>query len=66
MAFSRNSMIDKIVKKEIGKGGRFLTGRKHGKLYSVEGYCIIVPKTPSDKRAGLNFRAFLRRKTRGA
>ena len=66
MKFSKDDMINKIVKREISRGGRFLTGRKHGKLYTVEGYCIIVPKTPGDKRAGLNFRAFLRRKTQRA
>lgn len=66
MRFSRDEMIDKIVKREINRGGHFQTGRKHGRLYTLEGYCIVVPGTPSDKRAGLNFRSFLRRKTQKA
>lgn len=57
----KNSEIKKLVKDEISKGGWFVMGRKHAKLYLSCGGFVTVPLTPSDKRSPLNFRTNLRR-----
>jgi hypothetical protein len=60
--YSTNQKIDDLVDESVKDGWKFHVGGAHGKLISPCGKkWIIVPKTPSDRRAQLNFAMDLRR-----
>ena len=61
MHYSKNKDIAKIVRMYIRIGWRFSRAKKHGKLVSPDGRIVVVPCTPGDGRAVLNFSADLRR-----
>ena len=49
--------INNIVAQLVREGWRFRRGTKHGKLQPPTGQCTLtVPRTPSDRRAWMNFR----------
>lgn len=54
--YSNCKEINRYVKRQVQKGWFFTHGKKHGKLSHPSGKVVlIVPKTPSDWRAPLNF-----------
>jgi hypothetical protein len=56
MKYSTNKDINVIVRNLIRQGWSFSWGAKHGRLRHPLGQLMLtVPKTPSDKRALLNF-----------
>jgi len=61
LSYSKNKEIAKIVRMYVRDGWQYHKGRKHGKLKAPSGKVIVVPCTPSDRRAALNFVADLRR-----
>lgn len=61
MHFSNNKDIAAVVREYVRKGWRFTRGKRHGKLISPSGKCVVVPCTPSDRRACTNFLGDLRR-----
>ena len=53
--------IDRMVRQLVKHNWHFSWGGKHGKLLPPNGLrAIVVPSTPSDKRAFLNFRRDIR------
>lgn len=64
MNYSRDKRINELVRAEIAGGAWFRRGRKHSKLYLPGCRFIVVPSTPSDRRAAMNFRADLRARRR--
>ena len=53
--------INNLVTQLVRKGWRFHRGAKHGKLQPPQGHCMLtVPRTPSDRRAWMNFRRDVR------
>lgn len=61
MRYSKCKEIDSVVKNLIRQGWSFSRGRKHGRLkHPAGGTRLIVPSTPSDWRANLNFQRDLR------
>ena len=61
MHFSSDKDIAAVVRDYVRKGWRFTRGKRHGKLISPDGKRVIVPGTPSDRRARSNFLGDLRR-----
>lgn len=64
MKYSKDKQIASEVVALLAQGWRYLPGRKHGKLVAPNGRMLSVPGTPSDWRAGLNFRHDARRVAR--
>lgn len=60
MTFSKDKQIHDLVRIEVANGARFQRGRKHAKLHLPGSGFVVVPMTPSDHRAAMNFRASLR------
>jgi hypothetical protein len=62
MKYSKCKEIDSLVSRLVRRGWSFQWGGKHGKVgHPTHGGKIIVPKTPSDYRAYLNFRSDVKR-----
>ena len=62
MKYSAGKEIDALVRHLVKSGWQFRHGGKHGRLFAPDGGPILtVPKTPSDRRAFLNFRQDVRR-----
>lgn len=66
MTYCSNKDFNKLITCEIARGGRFVRGRKHGKLYLKDGPLLIFSLTPSDRRAIRNARARVARAHRCA
>lgn len=65
MHFSRDKDINQLVQDLIRLGWTYSKGR-HYKLYAPDGSgVVIVPFTPSDRRAFQNFRRDVRHRLRG-
>lgn len=61
MKYSGCKEIQKLIKPLIKMGWKYARGKKHGKLTDpLKGRILIVPISPSDYRAFLNFRRDLR------
>ena len=53
--------INSLVTQLVREGWRFRRGTKHGRLQPPIGQCTLtVPRTPSDRRAWMNFRRDVR------
>ena len=61
MKYSNDKIIAATVRALVAEGWRFLPGRKHGKLTAPNGRSLPVPGSPSDWRAGVNFKCDARR-----
>lgn len=61
MYYSRDKDLNKVISETVKAGGRFVRGKKHGKLFLPEGGLVVIPKTPSDLRAIRNVKAELAR-----
>lgn len=60
MYFSKDKDINKLVRKLLQLGWTYVKGR-HYKLYPPNGSSmLVVPSTPSDRRAFQNFRSDVR------
>lgn len=53
--YSSNKDLHKYVLKLIKKKWIYVSGKKHGSLYTPHGKRITVPCSPSDRRAFKNF-----------
>ena len=61
MKYSSSKEFDVLVRQLLRQGWSFSRGKKHGELRPPMGHqMLIVPGTPSDIRAILNFRRDLR------
>lgn len=57
MKYSTGKEIDVLVRRLVKEGWRFRRGRRHGRLLHPSGQgVLIVPCTPGDRRAWLNFK----------
>ena len=56
MKYSTSKEIEKEVQSRVREGWQYVRKRKHGRLVSPTGGFVIVPCTPSDRRALRNFR----------
>ncbi len=62
MKYSSGKEIDALVRRLVQEGWHFRRGSRHGQLYSPRGWPrVIVPTTPGDRRAFMNFRQDVRR-----
>ncbi len=62
MKYSACKEIDVLIKTLVRDGWEFHRGSKHGKLHIPSGKrTLIVPSSPSDYRAYLNFKLAARR-----
>lgn len=54
--YSSNKDIQKLVQRLIQEGWSFEYRRHHNRLYSSDGDSfLVIPGTPSDRRAFINF-----------
>lgn len=56
MKFSSNKDINKFVKSLLKSGAQIERGKKHRKLRLPNGRFVVIPCSPSCKRAFQNFR----------
>lgn len=61
LLYSNNKDLAKVVKQCVRVGWSFRRRKRHGKLVAPNGKWVIVPCTPSDRRALKNFLGDLRR-----
>ncbi len=61
MRYSKDKDISALVSNVLNKGWHYQRGSKHGSIFSPKGSRLIVPTTPSDRRAYYNFRNQLRK-----
>ena len=61
MHYSKDKDIAKVVRMHVRNDWRFHKGKKHGKLVAPDGQRVVVPSTPSDRRAIYNFLGGVRR-----
>ncbi|WP_457650357.1 hypothetical protein [Profundibacter sp.] len=61
MRHSKNKDINKLVQALIRSGAKVDKGTKHRKLRLESGRFVVIPSTPSDKRAFLNFKQDVKR-----
>lgn len=61
--YSNDSTVNSIVEELVDRGFFFENGKGHGKLWTPgeKAFVVVVPKTPGDNRASLNFRSDVRR-----
>ncbi|KGQ56604.1 phosphoribosylglycinamide formyltransferase [Gallibacterium anatis str. Avicor] len=57
--YSKNSSINDIVKSKLREGWKIKKGKKHNILIAPNSRKLAIPNTPSDIRAGKNFRSQL-------
>lgn len=58
--YCKDKKINALVKELCSLGWGYRKGKKHGKLIAPDGRKLVVPSTPSDWRAHLNFRRDVR------
>lgn len=61
MRYSNNKEVSAIVRTLLNSGWRYMAGRKHVKIIAPNGRKLTVPGTPSDWRASMNFKRYVRR-----
>ncbi len=61
MRYSNDKTVSALVRTLVRSGRQYVNGKTHGKLVAPNGRRLAVPGTPSDWRAGLNFRRDIRR-----
>ena len=59
MKYSKD--LNKVIAAEVKLGARFVSGRKHAKLFLADGGLLVLSRTPSDRRAFRNVKAELSR-----
>lgn len=65
MCFSKDKNINQLALSLIQRGWTYAKGR-HYKLFPPNGCgMVVVPTTPSDRRAFLNFRSMVRQRLSG-
>ena len=61
MRYSSAKEIDALVRQLVKEGWTFSRGGRHGRLLAPTGWpSVVVPCTPGDRRAFLNFRRDVR------
>jgi len=61
MRHSKNKDINKLVQTLIRSGAKVDRGKKHWKLRLESDRFVVIPSTPSDKRAFQNFKQDVKR-----
>ena len=56
LKLSKDKNINTLVNDLISVGWKYKRRKKHGSIISPIGNMIIIPSTPSDRRAFYNFR----------
>lgn len=65
MRYSSGKEIDDLVRRLVRDGWRFRRGGRHGRLlHPYNQRAVIVPCTPGDRRAWLNFRQDVKKANR--
>ncbi|OEY70022.1 MULTISPECIES: hypothetical protein [Rheinheimera] len=59
--FTSNKDFNVYIKQLCKAGCTFIHGKKHSKLLAPSGKRVVVPSSPSDKRALDNFKRDIRR-----
>ena len=59
--YSQDKQIDDWVGAQLRQGCAYRRGRKHGQLLLPNGYHLVIPGTPGDRRAMLNLKTIFRR-----
>lgn len=60
LKLSKDKNINTLVNKLISIGWKYKRRTKHGSIISPKGKQLIIPSTPSDRRAFYNFRNAVR------
>jgi len=60
LKLSKDKNINTLVNDLISVGWKYKRRKKHGSIISPKGNMIIIPSTPSDRRAFYNFRQGVR------
>lgn len=61
MYYSKDKELNQVIAEEVKSGARFVSGKKHGKLFLAGGGLLVFSRTPSDRRAFRNVKAELSR-----
>jgi hypothetical protein len=61
MYFSKDKELNKVIAEEVKSGARYVSGKKHAKLFLASGGLLVFSRTPSDRRAFQNVKAELSR-----
>lgn len=61
MYYSKDKELNKVIAKEVKSGARYVSGKKHAKLFLAGGGLLVFSRTPSDRRAFRNVKAELSR-----
>ena len=61
MYYSKDKVLNKVIAEEVKSGARFVSGKKHAKLFLAGGGLLVFSRTPSDRRAFRNVKADLPR-----
>lgn len=56
LKLSKDKNINTLVNNLISVGWKYKRRKKHGSIVSPTGNMLIIPSTPSDRRAFYNFR----------
>ena len=56
LRLSKDKNINTLVNEMISVGWKYKRRTKHGSIVSPKGRMLIIPSTPSDRRAFYNFR----------
>jgi hypothetical protein len=59
--YSNDKELNKVITGEVKSGARYVSGKKHGKLFLAGGGLLVFSRTPSDRRAFRNVKAELSR-----
>ncbi len=61
MYYSKDKELNKVIAEEVKSGARYVSGKKHAKLFLAGGGLLVFSRTPSDRRAFRNVKAELSR-----
>jgi len=59
--YSKDKELNKVIVEEVKSGARYVSGKKHAKLFLEGGGLLVFSRTPSDRRAFRNLKAELSR-----
>lgn len=65
LRLSKDKNINTLVNQLISVGWKYKRRKKHGSIISPKGKMLIIPSTPSDRRAFYNFRQDVKAISRG-
>lgn len=61
MYYSKDKELSRVIAEEVKSGARFVSGKKHAKLFLAGGGLLVISRTPSDRRVIRNLKAELYR-----